>query len=513
MTAAISPESARLVSLIRDSFTSYAPRCLKIVTKEGNIVPFKLNKAQEYIHERLEEQLAKTGKVRAIVLKGRQQGCSTYIGGRYYYKATGTFGKNVGILTHEQKATDNLFTMVKRYHEHCPEVVRPHTAADSAKELFFDQLDVRYKVATAGTKGTGRSSTMQFFHGSEVAFWANAKEHMAGLGQAIPNTAGTEVVLESTANGIGNYFHNAWCKAVRGESEYQAIFVPWFWQDEYTSEVGEDFILDSEEAEYMEAFDLTYNQMAWRRSKIDGDFDGDVDLFNQEYPATAEMAFLIGSAKALISPMVVAEAARDKKVDPEGALVIGVDPAEYGDDSTGIVVRQGRKITEIHRIQKMGHMELVGHLGEMIERIEPDAVCIDVGGSHGVADRLIELNHNNIYKVNFGSKAIKTKLYVNRRVEIWDEMRKWLLDYPCLIQRDPVLMSDLSAPSYTYDSARRKLLESKESMKKRGVPSPDLGDALALTFAVAVKPRVRREEPWRERLKRMRTAKTTGMSA
>lgn len=509
---AISSTAISIVEEIRATFIKYAPRCLSIVTKEGHIVPFALNKAQKYIHERLEDQLRRTGKVRAIVLKGRQQGASTYIAGRFYFMATGVFGKNVGILTHEQKATDNLFTMVKRYHEHCPEPLKPSTAADSAKELYFNRLDVRYKVSTAGSKGTGRSATMQYFHGSEVAFWPNAKTHMAGLGQAIPDLPGTEIILESTANGIGNYFHDLWSKAIRGDSEYEAIFVPWFWQDEYRKAAPDDFLMDAEEADYADAFDLDADQMAWRRAKINGDLGGDIDLFNQEYPATAEMAFMIGSVGALIAPIIVAEAAKPKQIETGGPLVIGIDPAEYGDDSTGIIVRHGRKVIELDRI-KSGPMELVGYIGNLIERIDPDAVCIDVGGSHGVADRLIELGHKNIYKINFGSKAIKDKLYINKRVEIWDEMRKWLCDQPCEIPANSILMADLSSPGFTYDSSRRKVLESKEKMKARGVPSPDLGDALALTFAVPIMPKKQRQEPWRDRLKKRQSRQRSAMSA
>ena len=156
---------------LKDDFAHYAPRCLKIRTKEHGVIPFKLNEAQTYIHDIAEKQLAETGRVRIIVLKGRQQGMSTYIEGRFYWKVTHHKGQRAYILTHEGEATQNLFDMVARYHEHCPAEVKPHTDRDSGKELNFDGLDSGYKVGTAGSKGTGRSSTIQFFHGSEVAFW------------------------------------------------------------------------------------------------------------------------------------------------------------------------------------------------------------------------------------------------------------------------------------------------------------------------------------------------------
>src|SRR5688500_9622432 len=155
----------------------YARNCLTIRTKPGAEQTLRFNRAQKYIHERLEEQKAKTGRVRALILKGRQQGCSTYVGARFYHRATHQRGLRVFILTHEDAATQNLFEMVNRYHEHCPDLVKPSTGAANAKELFFEALDSGYKVGTAGTKGVGRSSTLQLFHGSEVGFWPHAETH------------------------------------------------------------------------------------------------------------------------------------------------------------------------------------------------------------------------------------------------------------------------------------------------------------------------------------------------
>ena len=90
-----------------------------------------------------------------------------------------------------------------------------------------------------------RSSTIQLFHGSEVAFWPFAETHAAGVLQAVPNQPGTEIILESTANGVGNFFHKKWREAETGRSEYLAIFVPWHWQDEYRLPAGKAFKLSA----------------------------------------------------------------------------------------------------------------------------------------------------------------------------------------------------------------------------------------------------------------------------
>src|ERR1700722_12298423 len=104
---------------LRDDFPYYAPRCLKIRTKNGNIEPFRLNRPQRYLHEMIEAQREKTGKVRALVLKGRQQGVSSYTEGRFYHRATHKSGTKAFILTHLDEATANLFGMAKRFYENC----------------------------------------------------------------------------------------------------------------------------------------------------------------------------------------------------------------------------------------------------------------------------------------------------------------------------------------------------------------------------------------------------------
>ena len=97
-----------------------------------------LNDAQEFIHSRLEEQIKKTGKVRAILLKGRQQGASTLVGGRFIWKTTHNKGVRAFILTHDGESTNALFEMTERYYDNLPTFVKPTAGAANAKELQFD---------------------------------------------------------------------------------------------------------------------------------------------------------------------------------------------------------------------------------------------------------------------------------------------------------------------------------------------------------------------------------------
>lgn len=498
-------EQLQFLADLRDNFPRYARTCLHIKTKGGNIDQLRLNKAQTYAHEMMEKQKRETGKVRALILKARQQGFSTYVGGRFYWRASLNSGVSVFILTHEQAATDNLFNMTARYHHHSP--LKPHTGAANAKELLFDKLDSGYSVATAGQKAVGRSKTITHFHGSEVAFWPNAKEHFAGVMQAIPDLPGTEVILESTANGIVGEFYERWQQAESGVGDYIAIFSPWFWEPGYRRKAPEGFALrhdkmqgeDISEADYAELFELDDDQMYWRRMKI-AELK-DPMLFMQEYPATADEAFQATGHDSFIKGPLVLKARKFKIDDPIGPLVIGVDPSRFGDDLFAIVWRQGRKILKKETIEKIDTVAGANRLKQIIDKDDPARVFIDAGGQGaGIYDILCSFGdkYDRITTgVNFGGEPQEPVVLLedgsptpgpkNRRAEMWMRSRDWLMDPMGVdIPDEGIFQSDAVGPSYKYDSNQRIQLESKESMRKRGVRSPDVWDAVALTFAEPV---------------------------
>lgn len=487
---------------LKTDFEHYAPRCLRIRTKAGSVVPFALNRSQAYLHRRLEEQRAKTGKVRALVLKGRQVGISTYIAGRFYWRVSHSFGVRAFILTHLDTASDNLFGMAKRFHEQCPELVRPVTGKANAKELSFSALDSGYKVATAGTAEVGRSETIQYFHGSEVAFWPNAQNHSAGIRQAIANVPGTEDIRESTANGIGNSFHAEWKAAERGDSEYEAIFIPWFWHDEYTTEPPEGWAPPQAWRDYAEVYEIQPGQVYWAWLKnrdlavvAGGSAEEPCWQFKQEYPSNADEAFQTSGAHAFIAPERVMKARRNQ-VQGYGPLILGVDPARGGGDKTGLIDRQGRRLGA-HICKRIDHddlMALAGEVQQEIKRLKPlglRKVVIDVTGlGSGLYDRLKELEGADLIEgVNFGSRAYDPAKYANRRAEMWDDLRQWFEDEAGVQVPDlDDLQGDLCAPvrgkgATHFNSSGQLVLESKDHIKERLSFSPDLGDAAAVTFA------------------------------
>lgn len=499
MTLHITERELNLRRQLKEDFPAYSRACLKIRTKAGDVLPFRLNRSQLYLHERLEQQLRTKGKVRALVLKGRQVGISTYIGGRFYWKITHKFGYRAFILTHLDAASDNLFGMAKRFHESCPEMFRPETGKANAKELSFGRLDSGYKVATAGSAEVGRSETIQLFHGSEVAFWPNAQNHSAGIRQAIANVDGTEDIRESTANGIGNAFYSEWKAAERGDSEYEAIFIPWYWHEEYTREPPAGWEPPEGWREYEAAYGLERGQTYWAWLKnremcviAGGTPEEPCWQFKQEYPANADEAFQTSGEQSFIEPARVLSA-RKASVSGYGPTILGVDPARGGGDKTGVIDRQGRRLGAqiCKRLDSNDLMATAGEIVRIVREVQPAKVVIDTTGlGAGLYDRLRELLGGLVEGVNFSAKAYDYEHYLNRRAEMWDLMRQWFDDpagvqVPDLDDFQGDVCSIIRGPGATrFDSSGRLVLEPKEHVKERLTFSPDLGDASALTFAV-----------------------------
>jgi hypothetical protein len=478
----------------------FAQKCLIIRAKSGALVPLVLNRVQMEVHRRLEEQRAAIGKVRALILKARQPGVSTYVEARFFHRVIKTPGLQAFILTHQQAATDALFGMSDRFLQHLPDLLKPRTAAANAKELRFEGLDSGILVSTAGAKGAGRAQTIQLFHGSEVAHWTDAETHAAGVLQAIPDAADTEVVLESTANGMAGLFYDMCVAAEAGRSEYILIFIPWHMHDEYRAEPPVGWAAPIAFREYGSAHELTPEQLywAWRKnSELAQACGAGPDeicwLFRQEYPATSAEAFTTSGHESYIRGEIVLKARKTTLDEDLGApLLLGVDVARGGRDKTRIIDRQGRRAG--HRcnvvIDSADLMDVVGRVAKEIDRLEPSMTFIDVTGlGAGVYDRLAERGYKKeVCAVNFGSKARDADRYANKRGEIWGRLAEWLADAggADVIDSDE-LQQHLCAPGYSFDSNSRLLLEKKDDIRKRVGLSPDIGDALALTFAETVR--------------------------
>ena len=168
--------------------------------------------------------------------------------------------------------------------------------------------------------------------------------------------------------------------------------------------------------------------------------------------------------------------------------ILGVDPARFGNDRSVIFPRQGLVAFPPEVYRGLDNMDLAGRVARKIEDWQPDAVFIDAGAGSGVIDRLRQLGHD-VVEVNFGGRPISPR-YTNKRTEIWQELADWVRAGGA-IPNEQALKLELATPTYSFDAANRMALESKDEIKKRlpDAGSPDLADALALTFAHPVAPR------------------------
>lgn len=211
--------------------------------------------------------------------------------------------------------------------------------------------------------------------------------------------------------------------------------------------------------------------------------------FRQEFMCD----FAAAADNALISIDLVRQAVTRTYAEHEyqhAPLVYGVDVARFGSDATVIFKRRGLVAFEPIVMRKMDSMSVADTVARHAAKDKPDAIFIDAGRGEGVIDRLRQLNFN-VTEVPFGGSASDADHYVNRRVEMWDEMRKWLQSGGA-IPPDVILQSDLCAPTYGFNPAGKKLLESKDKIKERLGRSVDYADSLALTFAAPVAPTIDR---------------------
>ena len=280
---------------------------LWIRDEEKSLIRFKLNQPQREYLVKIAPDWERIGDLRGlgeIILKSRKQGFSTLILALFFLDTINNANTYTVVIAHDTESTQNLFEIVKTFYDNLPESTRPQTRYENRREYSWPSLNSRFFVGTAGSDDFGRGSTINNIHASEVASWRDGDKIAAGLFQAVPK--GGNLFLESTAQGIGNFFHEEFEKAQRGESSYRAHFVPWFHSEKYATPAPANFQIergqwetpkDGGELEYKEsdeeklrAAGVNDDQLQWRREKMRE--PGMRKKFKQEYPATAREAFI-----------------------------------------------------------------------------------------------------------------------------------------------------------------------------------------------------------------------------
>ena len=178
----------------------------------------------------------------------------------------------------------------------------------------------------------------------------------------------------------------------------------------------------------------------------------------------------------------VAGETEGETIDIPGEVVLAVDVARFGSDRSVILRRQGSRVLEIRTFRDMDTMQLAGWVAAAIRETSPERVCVDeIGVGAGVVDRLKEQGHP-VKGINVARRARQERLFANVRAEGYWRLKELFATGEISIPDDHQLMGELAALRYSFDSQGRVLMESKEAMRQRGLPSPDKADALMLAF-------------------------------
>ena len=304
-------------------FAGWCARELKILTKDGRIVPFVVNAIQYRFLEELFDDINDGTPARYIILKARQFGFSTLVQAICFFFTATEEGCSATVISHKDSSTAHLYGMFKRFCDHAR--LLPRRVKANRRQLAWAH-DSKISLETAGGKEAGRSTTNRIVHASELAFWDNADPTWLALAQTVGDYPNTMVFQESTANGMGDLFHRNYQAGKQGKSRYKSLFYAWWEHPEYrikltrrrASQVMQK--LDDEEMSGIEQFGWDAEQVAWRRFTIHDKCGGDVTYFHQEYPSTDDEAFLTSGSPVFDPEQVAVRLRRASDLEP---LVVG----------------------------------------------------------------------------------------------------------------------------------------------------------------------------------------------
>jgi hypothetical protein len=335
---------------LTDDFPFYARAVLKI-NDRGKLVPFVLRPAQLELWAMLARQRAKGEPMRAIILKARKLGFSTFAQGLLLQRTTLRPLHSSIVVAHNSQTAGVIVQMAELMYASLPDIedeqlqLKPPIAnRRRMKEIVFGEPDRFAGISAVNEFGAnrrtlvvdtarefegGRGNTFRSVHGSEVAFWPDLKRKMTALRNAVDSTdPDTLILLESTANGH-NEFKQMCDRALAGDGDYPLFFAAWHSDPRYrrtltareakTFEISEH-VHGGDEPELTVRFGLDAEQLHWRRWAIDTLCQGDVNIFHQEYPSFPEEAFL-ATGQTVFSGILIQRAVRDSREAPEPARV------------------------------------------------------------------------------------------------------------------------------------------------------------------------------------------------
>lgn len=281
-------------------------------------ITFNPNNIQRRLMNRITTAKLEERPSRLVILKARRMGMSTLLQSVLLHRALTQRGFKARTVAQADSNGQSLFRMTEAFYRYLPEWItdqemfqrRQHR---SGNRLFLNN-DSLLQVETANNKTSGRGDSAKALHLSEVAFWnTDAERTSQSLMQMVTDRPGTLIAIESTPNGMGGFFYDQYMRAKEGESDFEAVFEPWYVFETYNRNpegylrytgTGEIKWVDDEEEAEAHKHGLTDSQVAWRRYTINNKLKGDAERFREEYPSDDISCFLTSGRLYFTAPLV-----------------------------------------------------------------------------------------------------------------------------------------------------------------------------------------------------------------
>lgn len=317
----------------------YFRLCLKIRPKKGGaLIPFDMRPAQRRLAAAIDAERAAGRPPRIMILKARQQGFSTFGEAEIFRNCHLKKNRQALVAAHKAESSEYLFGMAQRFYDNLPEQLRPRRKYATKRVIHFAHNNSRMQVEVAGES---RGFTGQDVHVSEAAFIENAELFFNAILQVAPDEVDSLVIAESTANGVGNWFHNNWVAAVHGANDWVPFFVPWFEEPAYSRRAWFDLNeLSDRDRVMMDRYSLTLEQMAWYVWTRANKCSGDQDVMDQEYPSNDTDCFLASGRKVFDTDGLRHYIEISEAAERDGKLPVDVEIDPNPGDKHSPIVRE-----------------------------------------------------------------------------------------------------------------------------------------------------------------------------
>lgn len=371
--------SIESLAKLKNDYRLYFKKCLRIRNKQSDIVEFVPNKSQDKLIDIVEEWKAKYPNPKQrptlyiVIPKPRQVGFSTATEGIFFHDLNFGYNKVAMIISYDTDSAVVINDMSNRFYQYLPQVIKPMRRKSQGKGILFENpnfnsglpvtdknkpgLQSKFLIETANNINAGSSYTINYLHISELAKWNNPEETLTSLLQSVPKNDAI-VVVESTAKGL-NYFYNLCRDARDGKNNYKLLFIPWHEHEEYQSEYT-GFELTDEEKELKECYNLTLEQLQWRRDTLQNKCQNNEDIFHQEYPSYLEEAFVTTGKPVFEISKVMARMQQLKPPLKQGYFDYRLDAAEKVIESSIKWVDSNSGFIKIYEDVKQNYPYVIG---------------------------------------------------------------------------------------------------------------------------------------------------------